>query len=49
MGKEDAMKKLNNLHDRIKFDMKRNRGNDQIGLKDYKKMVEEIKDEIEKL
>ena len=47
MGKEEALKKLDNLHGRIEFDIKRSSAQNQKGLKDYKKMVEDIKKEIE--
>ena len=46
MGKEEVLKKLNNLHNRIDFDIKRK--NDQ-GLKDYKKMVKEIIEDVKEL
>ncbi len=46
MGKKEALNKLDNLHSRIEFDIKRKQGKDQSALKDYKKMVEDIKSEI---
>ena len=49
MGKREALNKLDNLHSRIEFDIKRKHGKDQSALKDYKKMVEDIKTEIEKM
>lgn len=49
MGKREALNKLDNLHSRIEFDIKRKQGKDQSALKDYKKMVEDIKTEIEKM
>lgn len=49
MGKKEALKRLDNLHGRIEFDLKRMGSSSKVGLKDYKKMVEEIKKEIEDL
>ncbi|MFW6083367.1 MAG: hypothetical protein ACOC7O_01870 [Thermoplasmatota archaeon] len=49
MGKEEALKKLDNLHSRIEFDIRSMGSKSGAGLKDYKKMIEEIRDEIESL